>query len=61
MIKVKVKRQNENVYEIDIKGHADYDDICYVDDYKYLKLNKFYYINYLSEKTYFRNMFKYWF
>lgn len=38
-----------------------YDDICYVDDYKYLKLNKFYYINYLSEKTYFRNMFKYWF
>ena len=26
MIKVKVKRQNENVYEIDIKGHADYDD-----------------------------------
>ena len=38
-----------------------FDDICYVDDYKYLKLNKFYYINYLSEKTYFRNMFKYWF
>ena len=26
MIKVKVKRQNNKVYEIVIKGHAEYDD-----------------------------------
>lgn len=27
MIKVRVKRQNQKVYEVVIKGHADYDDI----------------------------------